>query len=277
MLTKPPLSFIGNKHVFRQEYIDILKEKYDETYTFVDLFGGSGILSYYTKKTFPNATVIYNDYDNYMKRLENAEHTFEILEEIRAYVDKYKIPKLKTMSARKQGCISILEKHLKEDEYVDLLTISAYILYSGFAFQKLEDFKKQTLYNRMPKQFKQLDVIPEYVDVLNSCVITSVDYKVLYEKYKNVDKVCFIIDPPYLSTNVQMYTGEWSQKEYFDVIFLLEEPHYFYFTNDKSGILSFIEFLDEHFGTQYLKDTKIVSKHKNQNQFLNYDDLMVFR
>ena len=40
-----------------------------ESTVFVDLFGGSGLLSHITKRCKPEATVIYNDFDNYHKQM----------------------------------------------------------------------------------------------------------------------------------------------------------------------------------------------------------------
>ena len=280
-VTKPPLSFMGNKHHFRKEFIKILIEQYDDNYIFVDLFGGSGILSYYVKATFPQATVVYNDFDNYIDRLQNIDSTVEVLKELKEFVTKEKIPHNKTMSDKRQECMSIIEKYSKklesEGKKLDLLTLSPYILYSGSSFHEWDVFKKQSLYNKLPKNFSQFDKIDEYIKVLKTCVITHEDYKEVYDKYKHEEKVVFIIDPPYLDSNVQMYTGKWKQKEYFDIIFLLEQPHYFLFTSDKSGFLSFVDWLDDNFDKTYLKDTKVISKHRNQSQYLHYDDLMIYR
>ena len=46
MLKAPPLSFPGNKKNYREDFVDELK-RFDDTYTFVDLFGGSIHLSIY--------------------------------------------------------------------------------------------------------------------------------------------------------------------------------------------------------------------------------------
>jgi len=45
----------------------------------VDLFGGSGLLSYCAKRANPQSCVIYNDYDNYCERLARIEQTNELL------------------------------------------------------------------------------------------------------------------------------------------------------------------------------------------------------
>ena len=64
-----PLPFVGQKRMFAREFIKVLKQ-YPEDTVFVDLFGGSGLLSHITKCQKPDATVIYNDFDGYRNRLQ---------------------------------------------------------------------------------------------------------------------------------------------------------------------------------------------------------------
>lgn len=63
-----PLPFVGQKRMFAREFIKVLGQFPDST-VFVDLFGGSGLLSHITKCVRPDATVVYNDFDNYRCRL----------------------------------------------------------------------------------------------------------------------------------------------------------------------------------------------------------------
>ena len=63
-----PLPFQGQKRMFAREFKNVLKQ-FPDTATFVDLFGGSGLLSHIAKHEKPNATVVYNDFDGYRKRL----------------------------------------------------------------------------------------------------------------------------------------------------------------------------------------------------------------
>ena len=66
--SQAPLPFVGQKRMFASEFRKVLKRFSDRT-VFVDLFGGSGLLSHITKRERPDATVIYNDHDNYRERL----------------------------------------------------------------------------------------------------------------------------------------------------------------------------------------------------------------
>ena len=77
-----PLPFQGQKRMFAKEYIKVLRQFPDNT-TFVDLFGGSGLLSHIAKCQKPNAIVVYNDFDGYRKRLEHIPQTNELLTRLR--------------------------------------------------------------------------------------------------------------------------------------------------------------------------------------------------
>ncbi len=59
-----PLPFQGQKRRFYTEFKVALKQ-FSDCPMFVDLFGGSGLLSHWVKQQFPDATVIYNDFDCY--------------------------------------------------------------------------------------------------------------------------------------------------------------------------------------------------------------------
>jgi adenine-specific DNA methylase len=82
-----PLPFVGQKRIFAKEFRQILKQ-FNEAAVFVDLFGGSGLLSHIAKCEKPDATVVYNDYDNYRKQLENIPATNALLSDLRTVTEK---------------------------------------------------------------------------------------------------------------------------------------------------------------------------------------------
>lgn len=67
MYMSAPLPFMGQKRMFAKEFIKVLGQYPDGT-TFVDLFGGSGLLSHIAKCQKPNSKVVYNDFDGYQKK-----------------------------------------------------------------------------------------------------------------------------------------------------------------------------------------------------------------
>lgn len=94
-----PLPFVGQKRMFAKEFIKVL-EQYPDGTTFVDLFGGSGLLSHITKCRKPNSTVVYNDFDNYRKRLESVPQTNALLAELRKIVSG--VPRHKPITEEKK-------------------------------------------------------------------------------------------------------------------------------------------------------------------------------
>ena len=65
-----PLPFQGQKRKWNREFKTALKQ-FDDCNLFVDLFGGSGLLSRMVKNERPDAVVFYNDFDDYHKRIAN--------------------------------------------------------------------------------------------------------------------------------------------------------------------------------------------------------------
>ena len=54
----------------------------------LELFEGHGLLSHTIKQHYPNAKVVYNDYDNYRLRLQNVAQTNKMIADIRLILDK---------------------------------------------------------------------------------------------------------------------------------------------------------------------------------------------
>lgn len=98
--SQAPLPFVGQKRMFASEFRKVLKRFSDRT-VFVDLFGGSGLLSHITKRERPDATVIYNDHDNYRERLENISRTNALLSDLRRLSEG--IPRHRMLSREMHG------------------------------------------------------------------------------------------------------------------------------------------------------------------------------
>lgn len=123
-----PLPFQGQKRMFAKEFIKVLKH-YPDDAVFVDLFGGSGLLSHITKCQKPDATVVYNDFDNYRRRLENIPRTNALLDKIREVVAS--VPRQKVLPEKtKEAILFLIEQEEKEHGYVDYITLSTSLLFS---------------------------------------------------------------------------------------------------------------------------------------------------
>ena len=119
--SKPPLPFEGNKKLWRKNYKEILKE-FEDIEIFIDLFGGSGILSNWTKNTYKDSIVIYNDFDNYRERLNNIPTTNELMKDLREIIKD--VPHRKLIDDEKTKQIKdLFEDYKNNNKFIDRKTL----------------------------------------------------------------------------------------------------------------------------------------------------------
>jgi hypothetical protein len=106
---------MGQKKRFVRELKNVLKH-FDSATVFVDLFGGSGLLSHVTKHERPDATVIYNDYDNFRERIDNVERTNALLADLRSIIGNHQREKILGSSPRAE----VLARVKKDDSFDEL-------------------------------------------------------------------------------------------------------------------------------------------------------------
>lgn len=265
-----PLPFVGQKRMFAQKFKEVLKE-YPDNSVFVDLFGGSGLLSHITKREKPNATVIYNDYDNYRMRLNNINRTNALLSDLRKLT--IDCPRQKLIPEPIRGLI--LERFRQEETtgFVDYITISSSLLFSMKYCMNLKDLQKESFYNNIRKQD-----YPLCTDYLNGLEIVSCDYKELVKKYKNLPNVVFLVDPPYLSTEVGTYRMNWRLSDYLDVLSILVDKSFIYFTSNKSSILELCCWMGNHpnIGNPF-NNAKKEEFNARMNYNSTYTDVMLYK
>ena len=266
-----PLPFVGQKRMFAREFIQVLK-RYPDDAVFVDLFGGSGLLSHITKYQKPGATVVYNDFDNYRQRLENIPRTNVLLDKIRAVVAS--VPRRKFLPKKtKETILRLIEQEEHRYGYVDYTTLSSSLLFSMKYATNLEELRKETFYNTVRK----CDYNP-CLDYLDGLEIVSCDYKELFNKYKDMPDVVFLIDPPYLSTEVGTYTMNWGLSDYLDVLQTLVGTNYIYFTSNKSSIIELCDWIGKNnaLGNPFIGSEKVeFNAHMNYNS--SYTDIMLYK
>ncbi|MDE5651287.1 MAG: DNA adenine methylase, partial [Duncaniella sp.] len=155
--------------------------------------------------------------------------------------------------------------------FVDYITLSTSLLFSMKYATSLEDMRKQTMYNRI----KRSDYCAEgYLDGL---VLESCDYRVLFEKYKDRDDVAFLVDPPYLSTDVSTYNMNWKLSDYLDVLSVLVGHKYVYFTSNKSSIIELCDWLgrNQNIGNPFASATRN-EFNASMNYNSRYTDIMLY-
>jgi len=264
-----PLPFMGQKRKFVKAFRRILKS-YPDNVTIVDLFGGSGLLSHVAKREKPNATVVYNDFDNYQRRIAAIPHTNALLARIRAITDKLPRGKMICQPHRDR----ILELIAEEERHapVDYITLSPSLLFSMKYANNMDEIVKQTFYNTVRRNDYCAD---GYLDGL---IIVHKDYKVLFNEFKDKPNVLFLVDPPYLSTEVGTYTMTWKLSDYLDVLTILQGHDYVYFTSNKSQIIELCEWI----GQSRINRNPFECAHRVEvNTTVNYNsaytDIMLYK
>nr|WP_257228565.1 DNA adenine methylase [Phocaeicola vulgatus] len=255
--------------MFASEFRKVLKRFSDRT-VFVDLFGGSGLLSHITKRERPDATVIYNDHDNYRERLENISRTNALLSDLRRLSEG--IPRHRMLSKKMHGMF--LERIRREEStgFVDYLTISSSLLFSGKYARNIGELGKLNFYNNM----RLSDYCCEgYLDGLE---VVYCDYRELVDRYRDSPDVVFLIDPPYMATDISTYRMDWKLTDYLDVLLVLEGHPFIYFTSGKSPILDFCRWMEEHPETgNPFKGAGISTLTARMNYSSSYTDIMLYK
>jgi len=230
-----PLPFQGQKRRFLKQFKECLKSCNGSVY--IDLFGGSGLLSHTVKTIFPDAHVVYNDFDGFSERIKAIPITNSILNDLRDILKQYPRGKIVINEPRNE-IIKLLESVDKNYGFVDYITLSSSLLFSMNYVQSLSEMKKQSFYNCI----KMTDYFAE--GYLDGVEVVRYDYKELFKKYKDKYGVIFLVDPPYLSTDCSTYGGYWKLKDYLDVLNVLDGTDYFYFTSNKSNIIELCEWIE---------------------------------
>lgn len=267
--SQAPLPFVGQKRMFASEFRKVLKRFSDRT-VFVDLFGGSGLLSHITKRERPDATVIYNDHDNYRKRLENISRTNALFSDLRRLSEG--IPRHRMLSKKMHSIF--LERIRREEStgFVDYLTISSSLLFSGKYARNIGELGKLNFYNNI----RLSDYSCEgYLDGLE---VVCCDYRELTDKYRDSPDVVFLIDPPYMATDISTYRMDWKLTDYLDVLLVLKGHPFVYFTSGKSPILDFCRWMEEHPETgNPFKGAGMSTLTARMNYSSSYTDIMLYK
>jgi hypothetical protein len=258
--TNPPLPFIGNKKLWIKTFKKLIAQVPDD-YVFVDLFGGSGILSRYTKDVKPNATVIYNDFDGYVERLNKIDKTNEILEKLRQVITAPHDKKITPEEKHK------VDEIIKQHDDIDYKTIYTNLVFSGR--MKEYDIKAKVFYNKIVKKAYQCD------GYLDNLIIEHKDWKQLYDEVKNkYEKIVFILDPPYLFTLTKFYRNYFNLTQTTELFDVMLDNHFILFNDGRTGIENFFNYLLKRLNIN--KDVKIECKNYKQafqsplNDFVMY-------
>ncbi len=268
--SQSPLPFQGQKRKFVKHFKEALKGFPDKV-TYVDLFGGSGLLSHTIKQEKPLARVVWNDYDNFAHRLECIPITNEILAQLRLLVEGN--AKGERIDHLKPTILEVIKKY--PTDKVDFISLSASLLFSGKYATSLQGLEKENFYNCVIKSSYSDK------DYLQGVERRSTDYRNLIDEFVKAENVVFILDPPYLSTDVSSYTGGnyWRLKDYLQIVKCLSTmPMYVYFSSNKGQLLDLFDFLcNEYNFPSPFKGTERIVVNTSVNFLSTYEDIMIYK
>jgi len=271
-----PLPFQGQKRYFVEPFVSVLREMHQSqnVKVVIDLFGGSGLLSHTTKRVLPGCKVVYNDYDGFSTRLRNVERTNELLADIRVLLCDY--PREKRISeAYKSVILSRIEKGEKSG-FVDYITLSSALLFSANYVTNFDELKASTLYNNI----KQNNYDVNATEYLQGLEVEKCDYLELFNQYKDIPGVLFIVDPPYLTTDTKTYLSDqyWKLSDFLNVLNVLNESNYVFFTSNKSSLIELCEWLSENHNINNPFENAVLKTHETRlNPQSKYIDMMLTR
>lgn len=241
---KPPLAFMGNKRNMLKHIKQVLQDMQGDGYIndetiFLDVFGGSGLISHNIKQWYPKNRVIWNDYDNYQKRLDNISDT-EILRAKIYEVFGINDSQEKATQAQKQEILDFIKDFESKGHYVDYATLSVYLLFSGNYADSFESLSKHGFYNRIPKM-----ALCEAKGYLQGVERVQQDFKALLDSYSHIQNKLLILDPPYLQTQVGNYKDCFKLGQFFELIQRVSKP-YVFFGSENSDIIESFDYFKAH-------------------------------
>lgn len=269
--SQAPLPFMGQKRFWNNQFKQVIRDNFSDCHTFVDLFGGSGLLSHFTHTVRPDARVVYNDYDGYVERIRHIDETNTILCRLRDVLADY--PKGKRIEGSKRSeVVEVLRQAEQTYESVDYISLSNSLLFACRYCTSFDEMKDDTMYNRIRSENFNAD------GYLEGLTVTHQDYRSLFNQYKGVDGVCFLVDPPYLSTQSKTYTGCWKLHDYLDVLEVLRGTNYVYFTSNKSDLIELCEWIGSSVSPDAnpLYGASMVRRHSQLNYAAQYTDIMMY-
>ena len=135
----------------------------------------------------------------------------------------------------------------------------------------MAELSKETFYNTVRKADFNAD---GYLDGLT---VVCKDYKQLFNEYRDTHGVLFLVDPPYLSTEVGTYTMSWKLGDYLDVLTILQGHDFIYFTSNKSQIIELCEWIGRcRINRNPFEHAQRVEVNTTLNYTSKYTDIMLY-
>lgn len=178
--TKAPLPFAGQKRNWVKEIKTIIAQLPPDT-TFIDVFGGSGLIARMCKDVHPHARVIYNDHDHYAERLRHIAETEELRCSLCDALEEQKIARCASIKD-KRIVVDVVQKHLSRYGYVDWITLSSWVLFTNNFARSIEELEKEGLWFRVSRTALSAASAERWLQGLE---IIHEDWSEVVRRYKN--------------------------------------------------------------------------------------------
>ncbi len=268
-LDKAPIPFQGQKRFFLKEFREVISSL-DDFYIYVDVFGGSGLLSANIKNIHPKATVVYNDFDNYSGRIKRIKETNKILRELRTIIKAKK--DLKPLST---GIRAEVERLIRRYPDCDYRTIADQLLHASVFIDSMDSIFEYCFYNRV--RISDFDE-KHALNFHKGLEIIRKTYKDVIADYIELPNVIFILDPPYPNTYTGAYLDDNSLSivEQLDLTTIAKNHKAIYFTSDRFGLVDCHSWLIDKGETGFFNPSaQILSRINNIGKGDTYTDYMV--
>lgn len=245
LLHKAPLPFLGQKRNWIRYLPELLQGNlFDKGFSdykngiFVDMFGGSGLLSHNIKQIFPNAEVIYNDFDKFTDYLtnESADILKSVGKLLEPYFKKYKRnEKTNANDTKEIRKIYFFVKN-KYKERLYLRAVHSSLWFRAAINDPTPQIENETNHYINSRGLLNRNYKKEFSNYLTGLnVIKGVDFKELIQQYKDNKNAVFICDPPYLNTCTGHYKSDFD-KNNFDFLVENIRPPFIAFSSMKNNL-----------------------------------------
>lgn len=247
---KPPLAFLGNKTRFLKPFSELLgnmqiAKMIDKDTIIYDVFGGSGLLAHTAKRTMPKNRVIWNDYDNYARRLSLIPITDEIRAKCVRVIAQTTPEELKNKKKnksatkltdeQKQAIMEVINSYHKDD--IDYITLNSYFNFIGLNNRR----DSIHLYT-----FADLNITPltSPEGYLKGVERVRQDCFSLLDSIESHSNALLILDPPYLASTTNSYSDSFSRDDYTRLFNAIKDKQLILFGSEKSGIWELVNAYD---------------------------------
>ena len=245
LLYQAPLPFLGQKRNWIRYLPELLQGNlFDKGFSdykngiFVDMFGGSGLFSHNIKQIFPNAEVIYNDFDKFTDYLtnESADILKSVGKLLEPYLKKYKLQEKTNANDTKEIRKIYFFVKNKYKERLYLRAVHSSLWFRAAINDPTPQIENETNHYINSRGLLNRNYKKEFSNYLTGLnVIKGVDFKELIQQYKDNKNAVFICDPPYLNTCTGHYKSDFD-KNNFDFLVENIRPPFIAFSSMKNNL-----------------------------------------